>query len=170
VGAGERLKRVKEELRSIPRKGIGYGLLRYLNDDLEIGARLRALPQAEVRFNYLGQFDQTLPSSAQFGFASESCGATSSLQGMRGYLLRINGGVMEGQLQMTWNYSENLHERRTIERLAENFNESLRSLIAHCKSPEAGGYTPSDFPDANVSQLELDNLIAKLSQLAGRSS
>jgi hypothetical protein len=32
----------------------------------------------------------------------------------------------------------------------------LRSLITHCQSPDAGGYTPSDFPLAQLSQYELD--------------
>src|SRR5207244_11445445 len=55
------LKRVKEQLRRIPKHGIGYGLLRYLRGDMQVAADLRALPQAEVSFNYLGQFDQVLP-------------------------------------------------------------------------------------------------------------
>jgi len=52
------LKVVKEQLRGIPNRGIGYGLLRYLSDD-KIEETLETLLQAEVIFNYLGQFDQT---------------------------------------------------------------------------------------------------------------
>ena len=37
--------------------------------------------------------------------------------------------------------------------------EALRALIAHCKSPEAGGYTPSDFPEATVSRQSLNRLL-----------
>jgi len=44
----------------IPNRGIGYGMLRYLSDNTETVEQLRSLPQAEVVFNYLGQFDQTL--------------------------------------------------------------------------------------------------------------
>lgn len=53
------LKSVKEQLRAIPNKGIGYGLLRYLSQDAEIASQLQAFPQAQISFNYLGQFDQT---------------------------------------------------------------------------------------------------------------
>ncbi|NEQ89211.1 MAG: hypothetical protein F6K26_57895, partial [Moorea sp. SIO2I5] len=42
--------------------------------------------------------------------------------------------------------------------------EKLRSLIAHCQSPEVGGYTPSDFSEANVSQQELDMFLSKINQ------
>jgi len=48
------LKVVKEQLRGIPNRGIGYGLLRYLSDD-KIEETLETLLQAEVIFNYLGQ-------------------------------------------------------------------------------------------------------------------
>ncbi|HAX75961.1 MAG TPA: hypothetical protein DCY88_09020 [Cyanobacteria bacterium UBA11372] len=51
-------------------------------------------------------------------------------------LLDINGLVAEGQLQLDWTYSENFHQRSTIENLAEDFVVSLRSLIAHCLSAD----------------------------------
>src|SRR4029453_3910609 len=52
------LKSVKEQLRHLPKRGIGYGVLRYLSQDTEISEKLRTLPQAEVCFNYLGRVDQ----------------------------------------------------------------------------------------------------------------
>jgi non-ribosomal peptide synthase protein (TIGR01720 family) len=70
---------------------------------------------------------------------------------------------MAGQLQLNWTYSENVHRRATIEKLAQEFIKALQTLVAHCQSPEAGGYTPSDFPEADLSQVELDDLLAKLS-------
>ncbi|HEV7441848.1 MAG TPA: condensation domain-containing protein, partial [Steroidobacteraceae bacterium] len=48
------LKLIKEQLRSLPDNGVGYGLLRYLND--ETAAGLRNLPTAPISFNYLGRF------------------------------------------------------------------------------------------------------------------
>ena len=59
--AGDALKSIKEQLRAIPRKGIGYGLLRYGDEESAIGRRLKAQPAAQISFNYLGQFDQSLP-------------------------------------------------------------------------------------------------------------
>jgi hypothetical protein len=48
VGAG--LKRVKEQLRAVPRRGLGYGVLRYLGSG-EVSTRLRTRRRAEVGFN-----------------------------------------------------------------------------------------------------------------------
>ena len=47
-------------------------------------------------------------------------------------------------------------------KLAVGFAQALRSLMAHCNTPEAGGITPSDFSNARLSQSDLDKLIAKL--------
>jgi non-ribosomal peptide synthase protein (TIGR01720 family) len=43
-----------------------------------------------------------------------------------------------------------------VERLAQGFLEALEALIVHCQSPEAGGFTLSDFPLAQLDQDELD--------------
>ena len=160
-GPGDALKKVKEQLRQVPQRGIGYGLLRYPSGSGETAEKLRALPQAEVSFNYLGQFDQVLPESSSFKLAQESSGPPRSPRGRRSHLLDINGFIVGGRLQLDWTYSENVHRRSTIEALAEGFIEALRSLIAHCLSPQAGGYTPSDFPLAKINQRQLDKIVSK---------
>jgi amino acid adenylation domain-containing protein/non-ribosomal peptide synthase protein (TIGR01720 family) len=166
----EALKAVKEQLRGIPNRGIGYGVLRYLNENRELTEQLQALPQPEVKFNYLGQFDQLLSESSLFAPAEESCGSERSLLGSRNRLLVINGLIVSGQLRLDWNYSENIHHQSTIKNLAQSFVEALRDLITHCQSPEAGGYTPSDFTKANVNQKDLDRLLAKINQGSERTS
>ena len=83
-GPGEVLKSVKEQLRRIPHRGIGYGMLRYLCGDENVAAQLRALWQPEVIFNYLGQFDRTVPTSpfvlveGSIGPAQSTCAAQPS--------------------------------------------------------------------------------------------
>ncbi|RMF35671.1 MAG: non-ribosomal peptide synthetase, partial [Chloroflexi bacterium] len=161
-GPGEALKTVKEQLRQVPRRGIGYGLLRYLCQDEEVRRQVRALPSPEISFNYLGQLDQVLPEATPFAPARESRGPDRSAGGERSHLLEINGGIAGGQLRLEWTYSENLHHRSTIERLAQDFAEALRAIIAHCRSPEAGGVTPSDFPLAGLDQRKLDKLLARM--------
>jgi non-ribosomal peptide synthase protein (TIGR01720 family) len=45
------------------------------------------------------------------------------------HLLEINGGIADGELSLAWNYSQNLHHRSTVERMAQRYLESLRSII-----------------------------------------
>jgi amino acid adenylation domain-containing protein/non-ribosomal peptide synthase protein (TIGR01720 family) len=133
---GNAIKSIKEQLRAVPKRGIGYGVLRYLSGDAEITTQLLATPQPEVSFNYLGQFDWGTQANYFCKLAPESVGAEHSPLESCDRLLDINGLVVEGQLQLDWTYSENFHQRSTIENLAEDFVVSLRSLIAHCLSAD----------------------------------
>jgi amino acid adenylation domain-containing protein/non-ribosomal peptide synthase protein (TIGR01720 family) len=158
---GEALKAIKEQLRQVPHRGIGYGLLRYLCPDASLRARLATLPQAQVSFNYLGSIDG-LASDPILGVANEMAGAEEGPHGRRPYLLDVIGQVTEGSLQLEIVYSTAVHRRATVEKLAGNILSCIESLLEHCLSPEAGGFTPSDFPEAGLSQEELDGLVADL--------
>ena len=137
---------------------MSYGLLRYLGSPA-IRARLSDLQPAEMSFNYLGQLDQALPDSQLFAPAAENAGPRHGAQAQRHYKLSILGSIAQGRLQTTWNYSESLHRRETIEAFADRFVAALRDLIAHCLSPTAGGYSPSDFPLAEVDQESLEHAL-----------
>ena len=158
-GPGEALKSVKEQLRAIPSRGLGYGLLRYMREQSDIAALSGAPHAAEVSFNYLGQFDQTLPGSAPFRFAADSSGREQSGRAARRRLLDVVGMIIDKRLRVSIQFSENLHRRETMQGLADRFAVSLRGLIEHCLSPESGGASPSDFPLADLDQATLDRLL-----------
>ena len=159
---GEALKAIKEQVRQVPRHGIGYGILRYLHPDEQVQAALAAHPQAQVSFNYLGQFDPMLEEFPLFRVSQLPSGPEHSLMGQRSHLLEINGMVSQGRLHFTWQYSYQLHEAEPIERVAKRFQGALVALIEHCRSEEAGGYTPSDFPLAQLNQEQLDSVLRHL--------
>ena len=151
---GAVLKRIKEQLRGIPRRGIGYGMLRYM------GAAPELMQDREpgLSFNYLGQFAEGAGATGWLRRAEEGTGLSRSLEGMRKQLIEVNASVSAGQLRLHWSYSNALHERARIEALAQGYIEKLQQLIAHCQR-SAGGYTPSDFPLARQSQEQLDQII-----------
>jgi non-ribosomal peptide synthase protein (TIGR01720 family) len=127
---GEVVKQVKEQVRSIPGQGLGYGVLRYLGEESESKRRLRELPQAEVSFNYLGQIDRVLNEETLFGAASESAGSYRSETGSRRYLVEINSMIVGGRLQVSWSYSAEVHQRATIAELASEYLRNLKAIIA----------------------------------------
>ena len=153
------LKNVKEQVRAVPQRGVGYGLLRYLGGE-EVGAQLRALPSAEVGFNYLGQLDQVLAGSDMFGAAREAAGPSQSLRERRRYLIEVTGSVLGGRFRTVWTYGEQVHHRTTVKRLAETFTQALRDLITHGRSGHAEAVTPSDFPLAKLDRNKLNKLAA----------
>ncbi|MEW6736614.1 MAG: condensation domain-containing protein, partial [Acidobacteriota bacterium] len=158
----EAIKSIKEQFREIPNKGIGYGLLKYLNQEQDIKLALASRRQAEVSFNYLGQFDQSLREGLLFKLAQESVGLLQSEKGCRRYLIDIVGAVISGRLQLSFNYSGKVHNDLSMEQVANSVINQLGQIITHCLSPDAGGYTPSDFPLAQLNQQELDKFISNL--------
>ena len=155
---GDDLKAVKERLRGVPERGLGYGLLKYVGGDEETRAKLREA-RAEVAFNYLGQLDNVVSEERMFRGGQESSGAEQDARGRRSHALIINASVQGGELVLGWSYSKQLHGRETIERVAAEQVERLRQVVEHCREEESGGYTPSDFPLARLSQRQLDEVI-----------
>ncbi|SBV05202.1 non-ribosomal peptide synthase domain TIGR01720, partial [Streptomyces sp. Ncost-T6T-1] len=51
---GRVVKAVKEQLLGVPDRGVGFGLLRYVNR--EVGGELAGAAEPQVGFNYLGRF------------------------------------------------------------------------------------------------------------------
>jgi amino acid adenylation domain-containing protein/non-ribosomal peptide synthase protein (TIGR01720 family) len=161
-GEGASLKAVKEQLRAVPGRGIGYGALRWLVGG-EAGERLAALPAPQVSFNYLGQVDGAVgpdgPREALFGRAPESVGSDVGARLPRRHLLGVSGVVEGGRLRMSFGYGASAHRRETVEELAGRFLAELRGLVAHCTAEGAGGHTPSDFPLAGLTQARVDALL-----------
>ncbi len=151
------LKLIKEQLRALPARGIGYGLLRYMKND-DVGDLLRALPPAEISFNYLGQFDASVPESSPFRFASESTGPVASPRGRRTHRLEVGGYVASGRLRINWKYGAGVHTRHTVQALARRFDSALRLLIARGTRADSLAFTPSDFPMARLDQPDIDLL------------
>jgi non-ribosomal peptide synthase protein (TIGR01720 family) len=137
VDAGEPaglLKGIKEQLRALPRRGLGYGVLRYLGP---AEARTRLAAQAPVSFNYLGRFGGE-DGAGPFTPVPGPTGPDHAASGERGHLLEVNGSVSSGRLHMAFGYSRNRHERATIEKVADEFAEALRELVEHCTGDGAG--------------------------------
>ena len=67
-------------------------------------------------------------------------------------MLEVTGGVVEGRLQLTWGYSENVHRRATMEQVANEFIEILQYLIRHFQKSDDVAFTPSDFQEFSWSQ------------------
>ncbi|TCO54193.1 non-ribosomal peptide synthase/polyketide synthase [Actinocrispum wychmicini] len=145
------LKSVKEQLHAVPRKGVGYGALRYLT-----GSTLAGEPP--VAFNYLGQFDW--PSGdGLIQAVSGGLELTADPEATRPHLLEVVGRVDGDCLEFTWFYSDQRHRPDTVRRLADEMLAALHAIIRHCRQPGVGGRTPSDFPLARLDQTTVDRLV-----------
>ncbi len=164
---GAALRAVKEELRSAPDQGLGFGVARYLGD-AETVARLRDLPRPAVGFNYMGRFDQVFRDAERFRYRDAPSGPEHDPAGERIFPLEVNGMVSDERLAVDFVYSEGLHDHAEIERLAAAFLEALRAVIEHCLSGDAGGFTASDFADFDWDESELGAIASAIQRTQAR--
>jgi len=162
---GEQIKAVKESLRAIPNRGIGWGISRYLASAADGGSklrRLRQMPTPELSFNYLGRFDRGLGDADLFELTGEPTGATRARGEARPHALEIDALVADGRLHARFTYGRERHRRETVEALAGHFRDALAELVVYCRTDS--GFTPSDFPLAGLAPRQLDGLARQLDE------
>ncbi|MEV5976566.1 amino acid adenylation domain-containing protein [Streptomyces sp. NPDC052114] len=153
--AGEALKRVKEQLRAVPGDGLGYGLLRHLND--ETGQRLAALPSAQIGFTYLGRVPGAPVDDDRATAAGGPDGGLPVAHPLEavGAVHDVAGGP---RLTLSLACPEHLLDESAARALVEGWAQLLAGLAVHADDGAAGGYTPSDFPLVTLTQQQVEKL------------
>ncbi|MBP1176320.1 amino acid adenylation domain-containing protein/non-ribosomal peptide synthase protein (TIGR01720 family) [Paenibacillus sp. PvR133] len=152
------IKRMKEMLRSIPHKGIGYGIWRYLSQNGPSGA---TYAEPQISFNYLGEFDQTLQHSGMH-FSPYSSGANTHELTQMSCVMDVGGLVTDGMLELSIQYNIKALQQNAAEQLAEQFKQNVLEVIQHCASREHSELTPSDVLLSDLSLEELDQMVEQI--------
>ncbi|MFD0200425.1 MULTISPECIES: non-ribosomal peptide synthetase [Saccharothrix] len=157
--AGTALKRVKEQLRELPEKGVGYGLLRHLNADT--AGKLAGLGAPQIAFNYLGRVDTAggdrlwLPAP---GFTApvghDDLPFVHAVE-----VTAVTEDTPDGpRLNATLAWPADLLADTEAADLGAAWRQALHGLVEHVRGAAAGGLTPSDVDLVPLSQDELDLL------------
>lgn len=139
--------RTKEQIRTIPNGGIGFGILRYLNLSLE------DIDYPNIVFNFLGK---QAANQNKTEFIKDNMRHPSS---ERYYFLEVNSLIKNGVLEMSWQYSRQAFRKETILSVISEFEKQLNKIIEHCTLNDTTKYTPSDFQDVDLDQDDLDTLL-----------
>ncbi|RBM10740.1 non-ribosomal peptide synthetase [Streptomyces sp. PT12] len=157
---GRALRRVKEQLREIPDKGIGFGMLRYLNP--ETGPALAAAEPRHIGFNYFGRFLLPADRGADDWSPAPETGMTAGADADMplDHPLSINALTEDGPdgtgLRIGFSWAAGVVDDPLVDRLIEAWFETLDALAAHAIEPGAGGRTPSDFPLVSLDQEHIE--------------
>jgi non-ribosomal peptide synthetase component F len=91
--------------------------------------------------------------------------------------LTVSLGELGPSLFGAFEYATDLFEPPTIARMIEHFKTLLADIVANpdqrlssfrlFTDDETGGFTPLDFPDAQLNQKEFESLLQELGQVAG---
>ncbi|WP_139802017.1 non-ribosomal peptide synthetase, partial [Mycobacterium angelicum] len=159
---GAVIKDVKEQLRAVP-DGLTYGLLRYLNTEVELAG-----PDPSIGFNYLGRLgvatDSTLPED-MWQIAGEgpafSDPARAAIPMALAHTVALNAVTVETkvgpQLQANWTWAPAKLDRADIARINQLWFEALSGICAHVHSG-GHGLTPSDVALTGLNQQQIDEL------------
>ncbi|RZK73078.1 MAG: hypothetical protein EOP28_05875, partial [Rhodococcus sp. (in: high G+C Gram-positive bacteria)] len=142
---GVAMKTVKEQLLVVPDHGIGFGLLRYLNDDT--AQVLSPLPMPQVSFNYLGRMGRTATETDEGWVPVEEPGLREKSAVPVAAVVDVNAMTVDSgdgpQLNSTWTYPPGVLTHEEVEELAQLWLQALAALGTHVESG-GGGFTPSD--------------------------
>ncbi|WP_067461823.1 non-ribosomal peptide synthetase [Nocardia amamiensis] len=149
--AGDAIKVTKEQLRALPDKGIGFGMLRYLVPETAVA--LADAPTPQISFNYLGR--ATTGGDAE-PWLPRRFAATQDDRPPLAAAVDINAVHTDSGLEVTWAYAARLFEEADLAELAALWTQALGALAEHAESPGAGGRSPSDFDLVAVTQAQID--------------
>ena len=159
AGLGALVKDAKEPLRALP-DPVTYGVLRYLNGDLELGGSDPA-----IGFNYLGRLGGTGEPSADLWRISQDgsplTGASTAVPMPLAHTAELNAVTIDTgtgpQLHANWTWAPSALDHAQVGRLSRLWFEALAGICAHVQGG-GGGLTPSDITPARLSQQQIDEL------------
>ncbi|WP_128894536.1 non-ribosomal peptide synthetase [Longirhabdus pacifica] len=154
------IKSVKETLRRIPNKGLGYGIYKYLMNKEHFDQKESTL-QPNMLFNYLGQFDQQNEND-RFHLSNLPTGNDSSVEVEDAHVLNINGAVIQNQLVFHFQYDALRLSQQSVLQWSEKFKHHVKNLVHHCVNKKESEVTPSDFSAKKLSSEELDDVFELL--------
>ncbi|MBC2639974.1 MULTISPECIES: non-ribosomal peptide synthetase [unclassified Rhodococcus (in: high G+C Gram-positive bacteria)] len=146
---------VKEQLRAVPGKGLGYGLLRYFGD--AAARQLGERPEGQIAFNYLGRLDiagtgtewrPVRDGTAVFSSAEPSMPVTA--------LIDITASTTDGVLDTTFAFPADAIASEDVQALADLWVRALTALAAVARSPHGSGLVPSDLPLVSVDRADIE--------------
>ena len=163
-GLGAALKRVKEQVRAIPDNGIGYGLLRYVNE--RTAPLLARFDPPEIRFNYMGLFEAgrpvdwaLLPDDGAFNdYVDPDAPLTHAVE-IDAVTQVLPAGA---QLSSTWRWAPGAIAGDRVAEVRDRWHAVLAAFARHAQGPQAGGLTPSDLALSSLRQEEIDALEAEI--------
>ncbi|MFD4393729.1 amino acid adenylation domain-containing protein [Kitasatospora sp. NPDC058478] len=160
------LKRIKEQLRALPDRGVGYGLLRYLNP--HAARALAGHHKPQIGFNYMGRFDAR---EARLWEPAGGDGVvgTGAHPGMPlPHLLDVTPATEDRHdgphLIANWSWAGRTVAEEDAQDVAATWFRALELLARHATAPGAGGRTPSDLPLVALAQDEIEEYEAELAE------
>jgi amino acid adenylation domain-containing protein/non-ribosomal peptide synthase protein (TIGR01720 family) len=158
AAVGAVIKDAKEQLRALP-DPLTYGLLRYLNTDVDIEA-----PDPPIGFNYLGRLGAAGELSGDlWRFCQQGwkvSNASTAIPMPLMHTVDLNAAIIDTDtgphLNADWSWAPSALSHARVTRLSQLWFDALAGICAHVRTG-GGGLTPSDVA-ARLSQQQINEL------------
>jgi non-ribosomal peptide synthase protein (TIGR01720 family) len=150
---------VKEQLRQFSRNDLSFGVAKYMSTTDRFAAIAEGVPKAEVLFNYLGTMQAAKTSGAWITPSPMQADLDRYPNNVRAHILEFNVWKHQNKLHIGLTYSPERHKAETISRLLDAFCTHLTKIVRNLSTLEEDRFTPSDFPEAEMSQDDLDSFL-----------
>jgi non-ribosomal peptide synthase protein (TIGR01720 family) len=136
-----RLRDIRQQIERIPSKGFGPSLLTWGNDNPATRARgheIEALFSGDIKFNFRGSIDSSGDKGSDWMKpAHELAGQTEAADNSRVGLFFIFATIIDGSLELRWQYSCNIHKPETVQSLLDASMHELRAVVSRCLALQA---------------------------------
>ena len=157
------LRAVKERLRAVPNRGVGYGVLRYSAAGSDTAHALGAQPHSPAVFNYMGRWDRATATGGALGFA-RPIGLQWSGDAPWLTPLEIDAVVFDASLVVDFRHGVGGPAAPAVRSLADRFLAVVAELVDAGQSDAGTALAPSDFPNADLDQSGLDDILSDLGE------
>ncbi|MFJ2743702.1 amino acid adenylation domain-containing protein [Streptomyces sp. NPDC087440] len=152
--------RTGQQLRDLPQHGLGYGVLRHLDE--QSAARLAPLAAPQVLFNYLGRIPVTDEERPWLPLRDDTTAPTPTARPLS-HPLEVNAVTQDGpdgpHLVVHWTWAPSLLTEDQVRTLADGWFDALRAITRCATAVENGtvALDPHPAPAAAAGAADLLN-------------
>ncbi|MBX9586952.1 MAG: amino acid adenylation domain-containing protein [Gammaproteobacteria bacterium] len=158
------LRNVRKKIGNIPRQGIGFGLVKYLTEDLNTRKIVNDILVSSMCFNFLGNFDAGINTS-DMQLVGRPIRLTDSATSLRQFLIELTAWIKNDKLHLEWKYSANYYKASTIQAVSNHYIKNINSIVSQCINSLSQTLVSHDFPLASLTQEQLSICITKYPNL-----
>lgn len=138
---------IKETLRAIPNKGLGYIILQNAYPDMFVAI------DPDITFNYLGEFGQE--GNYEFYISEVKKARDKDVMNAFRTPITINSMIINKKYHMEVTYENNIFSKEYVAELINYFLKELMNIIEVCKCTTEQIKTPADYGETGWSFEEL---------------
>ena len=164
---GDLIKEIKERIRNIPNKGMGYSNLKTHGKFIKANNHTY---KPNILFNFLGQKKSVQSAynkeNRVFDLSFEIRSLNIAQENQLSHKIIINCAIYNDIFSIRFTFDTKYFSYLEIESLANSYIKSLKILINYCCKENNFGYTLSDFKNIDfLTQQNIDNNLGKIKNI-----